>query len=63
MIATLVWVLILLLVCGLLCYAVRLLPVEQPFQNIVVIVLIIIFALVILQLVVGVVPWPAGRLR
>ena len=63
MIATLIWVLILLLVCGLLCYAVRLLPIEQPWKNLALVVVIVIFALVLLQLVVGVVPWHGGVLR
>ena len=63
MIATLIWVLILLVICGLLCYAVRLLPIEQPLKNIALVLVIVIFALVMLQLVVGVVPWPGGGMR
>ena len=62
MIATLIWVLILLIICGLLCYAVRMVPIDQPWKNVAVVVIIIIFVLVLLQLLGGIVPWPGGRL-
>jgi heme A synthase len=58
MISLLIYVLIVLLIFGAVFYALRSIPIDQPFRNIVYLIMLIIFIIVMLGLL-GLVPgWP-----
>jgi asparagine N-glycosylation enzyme membrane subunit Stt3 len=60
MISLLIWVLIVLLIFGAIFYAVRTIPIDQPFKNIAYIIILVLFIIVLLGLL-GLVPGFPGR--
>lgn len=58
MISVLVNLLIVLIIFGLLYYAATLLPLPQPFRNLVLVLLILIFVLLLVGVLFGVLPTP-----
>jgi heme A synthase len=55
MISLLIYVLVLLIVFGVVFYCIRLLPLEEPFKTIAIVIVLLIFVLVLLG-VVGIIP-------
>jgi len=55
MISLLIYVLIVLLIFGAIFYVLRTIPIDQPFRNIVYLILLIVFILVLLG-VIGLIP-------
>lgn len=55
MISLLVYVLILLIVFGVVFYCIRLLPIDEPFKTVAIVIVLLIFVLVLLGLI-GVIP-------
>jgi hypothetical protein len=58
MIAFLIYLLVLCLVFGLIYYVITLLPLPQPFKNVAVILIVLIFVLVLLSGFYGALPMP-----
>jgi hypothetical protein len=56
MITLLIYVLVLVLLFGVLAYAVRLLPLEPPWNQVALVVLAVVFVLAILNLFVPMIP-------
>lgn len=58
MIAFLVYLVVMLVILGLVYFAVTLLPLPQPFKTAIVIIIILIFVLLLLGALTGAVPMP-----
>ena len=61
MISLLIYVVILIVIFGLIMYAIQMLPIQPPFKNIAYIILVLILVLILLSLI-GVLP-PLGSPR
>jgi hypothetical protein len=61
MVGLLISLLILIIVFGLLYYIVTLLPLPQPFKNIAVILVLLIFVIILLSIALGGIPMPFYR--
>ena len=59
MISLLVYIVIIIIIFGLLGYAIQMLPIQPPFKNIAYIILVLILILILLSLI-GVLPPLAG---
>jgi hypothetical protein len=60
MISLLVYILVIILIFGVIFYALRLIPIEQPFLNIAYLILLVVFILVLLSII-GIIPGVAIR--
>ena len=61
MISLLVYIVIVIIIFGLIGYAIQMLPIQPPFKNIAYIILVLILVLILLSLI-GVLP-PMGSPR
>ena len=57
----LIYLLIIIIIFGAIAYALRVIPIDQPFKNIAYLIILVIFILVLLGLI-GIIPgWPGAR--
>ena len=63
MISILIWILVIVLIFGVAAYIVRNMGLDAKTQQLALLVVGIICLIALLYLLVGMPPWPAGRIR